>query len=141
MTLPKWSAKMNPNIKNTEGDTRNKYYTELKILKCSECDKKFSSKSGLDKHFQHHTGQYSYFCSQCNKGFNNSYNFKEHTRGHEGRGYSCDFCGKMFKSKKGHGYHLSEHTGVYRFTCEYCSEKFNDQPKYVKHLESHRYLR
>ena len=135
MTLPMWSVKIEPNTKNTETDGSNKYYTELK---CSECDKTFSSKGSLDRHFQHHTGQYSYFCSQCNKGFNNSYNFKEHMKGHEGTGYLCDYCGKVFKSKKGHGYHQSEHTGVYRFTCEYCNEKFNDHPKYVKHLEGHK---
>ena len=138
MILPKWSAKITPNSKNTKGDGSNKCYTELKILKCSECDKTFSSKTGLDQHFQHHTGQYSYFCSQCNKGFSVACNYKEHMRGHEGRGYSCDYCGKIFKTKKWHGYHQSEHTGVYRFTCEYCNAKFNDQPKYVKHLKGHK---
>ena len=113
----------------------------MRILKCSECNKTFTSKAGLDKHFQHHTGQYSHFCSICRKGFNNTYNYKEHMRGHEGKGYSCDYCGKMFQTKKYMKYHESEHTGVYRFTCEFCNKGFNVQSLFVKHTEVHKWFR
>ena len=109
------------------------YCTEVKILKCNECDKTFASKSGFDKHIQHHTGQYSYNCNVCQKGFNNKYNFDAHVMAHEGRGYACDFCGKVFKTKHGMRYHRSEHTGQYKFHCEKCGKGFNEKGTHQKH--------
>ena len=111
------SRKPSPLFKKAESMTKSKFCREMKILQCSECNKTFTTKLGFDKHVQHHTEQYSFFCSICRKGFNNGYNFKEHMRGHEGRGYPCEYCGKVFKSKKYMKYHESEHTGKYRFEC------------------------
>ena len=132
------SRKPKPSFNQAQSMTKSKFCKEMKILQCSECNKTFTSKSGFDKHVQHHTGQYSFFCSICRKGFNNGYNFKEHMRGHEGRGYPCEYCGKVFKSKKYMKYHESEHTGKYRLTCEYCNEGFNEQNRFIKHKLSHK---
>ena len=85
--------------------------TKMK-LECKECHKTFSAARGLKLHVQHHTGQYSYFCGLCRKGFVVSSHYKEHMRGHEGKGYSCDSCGKMLKSGQFLRYHLSEHIQV-----------------------------
>ena len=75
-----------------------RFCSKGKYLKCNECNKTFNSKIGLDLHVQHHTGQYSYFCGQCRKGFVTLSNYKLHMRGHEGKGYPCEYCGKVFKS-------------------------------------------
>ena len=110
---------------------------EKLYLKCKECDKTFNTKSGFDRHLQHHTGQYSFFCEQCMKGFANSSNYKLHMRGHEGKGFPCEYCGKVFKSPQFKQYHESEHTGNYRFTCEKCKKGFNEKRHYFKHLTLH----
>ena len=34
---------------------KNELCLEMKILKCKECDKTFSSKAGFERHTQHHT--------------------------------------------------------------------------------------
>ena len=108
--------------------------TQTKIWRCNECNKIFSRKNALDRHNQHHTGKYSHFCSICRKGYNNGYNFKLHVRGHEGKGYLCDYCGKVFKTIQSKQYHESEHSGVYRFACAKCSKGFNYKSKYEQHL-------
>ena len=96
------------------------------------------SSSGLKRHMQHHTGQYSHFCEVCRKGFNNTYNFNEHVRAHEGKGYPCEYCGKVFKNVENQKYHVPEHTGVYRFHCDVCQKGYNEKGLFLKHMDTHR---
>ena len=84
--------------KKTVAPVSSRVCSKGKYLKCNKCNKTFNSKIGLDLHAQHHTGQYSYFCSRCSKGFVTLSNYKLHMRGHEGKGYPCEYCGKVFKS-------------------------------------------
>ena len=55
-------------------------------------------------------------------------------RGHEGKGYPCEYCGKVFKTIQAKQYHESEHSGIYRFTCFKCNKGFNHKSKYEQHL-------
>ena len=100
---------------------------------CTTCNKSFTSRSNLRQHTQLHTGQFSYYCKPYKKGFNNCSYFKEHVRSHEGLTYQCNYCSKQFASKKNYSYHLSIHTGQYRFTCETCNEGFNNKTRYERH--------
>ena len=109
------------------------------MFKCTDCDKTFTSSVGLQQHGQHHTGYYAYFCATCRKGFTVSTNFNEHVRSREGRGYSCDYCGKIFKCPKNLRYHTPLHTGIYRFACDVCGRGFNVhvKPDFIKHKYTH----
>ena len=109
-----------------------------KVYKCSDCNKTFASTSGLSRHIQHYTGQYSHFCDVCRRGFNNSTQFNDHVRGHEGKGYPCGYCGKKFKKLMRQRYHLSEHTGLYRLFCNVCKKGYNEKGPFVKHMEAHK---
>ena len=57
-------------------------------------------------------------------------------RKHEGLKYHCDYCAKQFANKHRYQYHLSVHTGKYRFSCERCNKGFNEQNRYSKHIQS-----
>ena len=57
--------------------------TEMKIWKCNQCDKTFTTKRGFDGHTQHHTGKYSYFCGLCRKGFSQMSHYKAHMKRHD----------------------------------------------------------
>ena len=57
--------------------------TEVKMFRCNECSKTFTSKKGLNGHIQHHTGKYSYFCGLCRKGFPQACDYKRHMKRHE----------------------------------------------------------
>ena len=125
--------------KNVE-DVRNYESTSVqdgKAHQCNKCSKTFTSLQGLKAHNQHHTGQYSYFCDQCRRGFVTKSNYENHKRGHDGRGYSCDYCGKLFKSPTGLKYHMAEHTRKYKFTCEICAKGFHENKPFIKHKACH----
>ena len=64
---------------------KSSFGTEIKMWKCNECNKTFSSKLGFDRHTQHHTGSYAYFCGLCNRGFTQCSHYKSHMKRHEGR--------------------------------------------------------
>ena len=74
---------------------------KIKDLLCKICRKTFTTLSGLERHSQHRTGNYSYFCDQCRKGFVAKSNYS---------------------SRQNLQYHMSEHTGRYRFTCGICGK-------------------
>ena len=109
-----------------------------KNYQCNLCLKTFTSLTGLQRHNQHHTGKYAYFCYKCRKGFVTKNNYDIHMRAHDGRGYPCEYCSRRFSKPQSLQYHLSEHTGQYRFTCSVCSKGFNVKSLFLNHTESHR---
>ena len=54
--------------------------------------------------------------------------------------YVCNTCNKVFTAfttRQSHTYHLSIHTGQYRFTCQNCDKGFNRKDEFEKHLKLH----
>ena len=106
-------------------------------LACSKCEKLFVTKATLKRHMQLHTGHYKFYCDVCRKGFSDVTNYNDHKRNHKGLKYHCDYCGKPFVAKKRYQYHLSVHTGKYRFTCNVCGKSFNEKPDFARHVKYH----
>ena len=112
--------------------------TELRgRFACTQCEKVFTARASLTRHVQIHTGQFKYSCKICGRQFNIDTNYKIHMRAHEGLKYYCQYCGKSFVKKQTLDYHLSIHTGQYRFACDVCGKGFNDKTKFENHLGSH----
>ena len=88
-------------------------------------------------HMQLHTGQFHYFCQKCRKGYNSGHVYQVHMDKHQGIKYQCEFCEKSFAKQQSRDYHLSLHTGQYRFKREVCGKGFNVKMKYDEHMGSH----
>ena len=104
---------------------------------CNTCNKVVTARSSLKLHSELHTGQFSYYCETCRKPFYSNTNFKEHTRVHEGLTYQCRYYYRTFTTRQSRTYHLSIHTGQYRFTCQNCDKGFNRKDEFEKHLKLH----
>ena len=74
--------------------------------------------------------------TRCRRGFVRKIHHTEHMRIHEGLRYHCEYCSKPFVSKQKYRYHLSNHTGQYRFKCDKCEKGFNEKTVFEKHRNS-----
>ena len=90
-----------------------------KRFKCEfeNCDKTYSSKSGLRYHKLVHTGLKLYTCEVCGKSFITKKHLKVHTDIHTGvKKYKCDICERCFTQKTGLDIHLRFHTEEHKAT-------------------------
>ena len=76
---------------------------------CPRCDKTFKDKTGLKRHYQGHTGSFSYWCEICAKGYTVKGNFTDHMARHEGKTFPCSYCHKKFKTNNTLIKHSKEH--------------------------------
>ena len=111
------------------GSEKNRSY------RCEKCGRSFSSSSNLNRHLVLHTGNFRWYCDICQKGYNQKDNYEKHIRAHRGLKYKCEYCGKDFAARSRLKYHMSEHTGEYKFVCDKCDEGFNLKPAFEKHME------
>ncbi|KAJ0022484.1 hypothetical protein NQD34_009974 [Periophthalmus magnuspinnatus] len=66
---------------------------------CDQCDKAFSSSSGLNRHMRIHKCFRLYECGQCEKAFKTSQQRSSHYRTHTGdKPYDCEESGKALRS-------------------------------------------
>ena len=70
------------------------------VFCCDLCNKTFTQREYLKRHFIRHTGERAFECDECGKRFTQFGHLKEHTITHtDNKPFSCDFCSTQFKSK------------------------------------------
>ncbi|CAH1104218.1 unnamed protein product [Psylliodes chrysocephalus] len=109
-----------------------------KTFLCSQCGKKFATKSLLKQHQKLHSEIKPYICDICNKSFAQKNSLLKHTRTHSGeKSHVCVICDKTF-SQKGHlTYHIRTHSGEKPYNCSYCDKAFSHSGSYKVHLRIH----
>ena len=53
-------------------------------FQCDQCDKIFSNKHNLSRHYETHTAEKPYQCNECDKVFSRNSNLKRHYQVHTG---------------------------------------------------------
>jgi len=110
------------------------------LFQCAECNKRYKSKSGLSEHFiiSHEEGN-PFQCNQCQKKFGRKDKLEEHLRVHNNeRPYLCKECGLSFKQKSYYSAHLKEHKEGTPLHCNICNKKFKFKRSMEKHNEVYR---
>ncbi|KAG8448372.1 hypothetical protein GDO86_015455 [Hymenochirus boettgeri] len=111
---------------------------ELRPYKCSACDKSFTVKSNLIKHYRIHTGERPYKCTQCSKSFSRNSHLITHQRTHTGeRPYKCNECDKSFIQNSVLIQHQRIHTGERPFRCNECNKSFSQKSCLIRHQRTH----
>ncbi|XP_053861587.1 zinc finger protein 436-like [Malaclemys terrapin pileata] len=130
---------------------------------CTECGKRFSSRSHLREHQRIHTAKRSYECGktfplssrliapqrlhtgerpseccECGKTFTRSSSLIAHQRIHTGeRPYECSECGKTFSSRSGLFDHKRSHSGERPYECWECGKTFARRSHLITHRRIH----
>ena len=86
------------------------------------CNKRFTTKAGLNYHRERHTGGKSYSCTQCEKRFITQNALRKHMSVHTSI-YKCSECGKCCLSNHALTVHSRIHSGEKPFECIDCRMK------------------
>lgn len=104
-------------------------------FKCGTCDEDFPEYMTLYRHFKNHFQ--TYICEQCGSGFVSHGALQSHYATHETGSYSCNECGKVFRSKR---YMLAHenivHSKAKTNRCPHCHETFMYYIQKLNHLSS-----
>ncbi|XP_013784027.2 protein snail homolog Sna-like [Limulus polyphemus] len=117
----------------------NKNHLENSRYQCSECNKSYSTHSGLSKHRQFHcdaADKKSFSCKHCDKVYVSLGALKMHIRTHT-LPCKCTLCGKAFSRPWLLQGHIRTHTGEKPFSCPHCNRAFADRSNLRAHLQTH----
>ncbi|XP_055921556.1 protein escargot [Eupeodes corollae] len=110
---------------------------------CPDCNKSYSTFSGLTKHQQFHCPaaegnqvKKSFSCKDCDKTYVSLGALKMHIRTHT-LPCKCSICGKAFSRPWLLQGHIRTHTGEKPFSCQHCHRAFADRSNLRAHLQTH----
>ena len=109
------------------------------ILKCSFCDKAFSSKPSLDKHMHVHTNPMAFVCEECGQGFPFKSRMLQHKITHSVEAhFLCKHgtCGKSFKNTGDVTHQQKSHDNMWYY-CSHCPYKNKDKRNQDSHSRVH----
>jgi len=108
-------------------------------FKCPDCNRSYSTFSGLSKHRQFHCASQqkrNFYCKFCDKEYGSLGALKMHIRTHT-LPCKCTLCGKAFSRPWLLQGHLRTHTGEKPFVCQTCGRQFADRSNLRAHLQTH----
>ena len=142
-----------------KAETSSDLIQEPKQFECTRCDKTFTRKDNLCKHFRHAhpqeditpvrgkrkinpiTDLSEIVCKECNKYCATRARLRIHMKKHSDvKNIICIECGKRFKNEDGLKFHMKMHRGEYDYKCDLCEAKYVTQSalqnhKRAKHTE------
>uniref|UniRef100_A0A3Q1GAL6 Oocyte zinc finger protein XlCOF6-like n=1 Tax=Acanthochromis polyacanthus TaxID=80966 RepID=A0A3Q1GAL6_9TELE len=103
-------------------------------FKCPSCDKTFTLKCLMDRHFLNHSRPH--LCSECGKRFAVLRTLIAHSRRHTGEKlYKCSLCGTEFAYKSTFHRHMRQHNTrkPNTHTCPLCEDQFSGLQALQRH--------
>nr|CAD7400133.1 unnamed protein product [Timema cristinae] len=104
---------------------------------CRQCDLKFDSSEELETHKSANTCS-THPCQYCGKLFHSKKILLEHERLHTNeRPYMCEYCGKSFRTCTMLRTHHNSHSTNQTFVCPDCGKSYNNKASFHYHAATH----
>jgi len=103
---------------------------------CTQCEKRFSSHSGMRRHMNIHKDKYK--CTECGKCCQSGHDLATHRRSHSGeKPFECTVCSKRFAQSGNLLVHSRIHSGEKPYKCNVCEMTFSQSEQLNTHMRVH----
>lgn len=125
----------------TDGDPKSgtRRITSRAIHECVKCGACFCHTRKLVEHLKNlHNIDRAFSCDECGKTFRSPMNIARHKLIHTGsKRFACDLCDYRSNQKSNLESHRRRHTKDYSFRCGQCQKGFFLRTEYVEHVNVH----
>ncbi|XP_031846022.2 uncharacterized protein LOC116432791 [Nomia melanderi] len=113
--------------------------TSRAIHECVKCGACFCHTRKLVEHLKNlHGIDKAFSCDECGKTFRSPMNIARHKLIHTGsKRFACDLCDYRSNQKSNLESHRKRHTKEYAFECEECQKGFFVKTEYLEHMNVH----
>ena len=101
---------------------------------CPVCNKLFSNRKILRRHYKIHTSAKLYECNICDKKFARADTYKNHMHVHEEPKFTCSYCQRRYHSKTGLLKHFKICNDEVKLECKSCKLRFQDKENFEMHV-------
>lgn len=107
------------------------------FIKCTICQKRFSSNSSLLEHKKTEHPERPFKCLVCGKGFTKKRYLVQHQQIHSERPYKCNGCPESFKTETALLSHRKTHDTNRQHQCAVCNKSYFTANELNKHKRKH----
>ncbi|KAH8407003.1 hypothetical protein KR222_003740, partial [Zaprionus bogoriensis] len=111
----------------------------LKRFPCTQCSRRFATRSHLKYHLNSHVKESSFCCTLCGKSFQQELILRHHMqRVHKPKSYACPQCQRVFRTQSALTTHQLVHSGSsLPYKCDACSKCYLTKANLKQHQLKH----
>ncbi|XP_076238975.1 uncharacterized protein LOC143182098 [Calliopsis andreniformis] len=123
----------------SSNSSRSRRATSRVVHECIKCQAPFYHTRKLVEHLKNlHDIDRAFSCDECGKTFRSPMNIARHKLDHtNSKRFACDLCDYQSNQKSNLDSHRRRHTKDYAFKCEKCQKGFFSKNEYLEHMNVH----
>lgn len=104
---------------------------------CAACGECFADYEQLTLHHCSQSYKQIFSCDTCGKSFRSRISLSSHVKVHLKKQFTCEICDKSFTTHSHLITHMRTHTGTKPYSCDQCGKSFSQRGTLVRHMVVH----